>query len=107
MNLRIPLYFLQQVVHANTTLEVSKVMEYCNAHGIPVVPFGAGTALEGHLIPLRGGISLDLTNMNRVIEIRPDDLLVRVEPGVQRKFLNEKLSSQGLFFSVDPAQMRL
>lgn len=90
------------VVHANTTEEVSRVMAYCNSHTIPVVPFGAGTSLEGHLIPLLGGISLDLTNMNRVIEIRPDDLLVRVEPGVQRKALNEKLASKGLFFSVDP-----
>ncbi len=90
------------VVMANSTEEVSKILSYCNSEGIPVVAFGAGTSLEGHVVPLRGGVSLDLTNMNRVIEIRPDDLLVRVEPGVQRLFLNEKLSSYGLFFSVDP-----
>ena len=90
------------VVSANTTEEVSKVLAYCHAERIPVVAFGAGTSLEGHVIPLQGGISLDLTNMNRIIEIRPDDLLVRVETGVARKALNEKLSSYGLFFSVDP-----
>ncbi len=90
------------VVMASSTLEVSKVLAYCNAERIPVVPFGAGTSLEGHVVPLYGGISLDLTNMNRIIEVRPDDLLVRVEAGVQRIALNEKLANDGLFFSVDP-----
>lgn len=90
------------VVMANTTEEVSRVLAFCNKEGIPVVPFGAGTSLEGHVVPLHGGISLDLTNMNRIIEIRPDDLLVRLEAGVTRMALNEKLSSYGLFFSVDP-----
>lgn len=90
------------VVMASSTEEVSKVLEYCNAENIPVVAFGAGTSLEGHVVPLYGGISLDLTNMNRIIEVRPDDLLVRVEAGVHRIALNEKLASEGLFFSVDP-----
>lgn len=90
------------VVSPNSTAEVSSVLSYCNAEGIPVVAFGAGTSLEGHVVPSRGGISLDLTSMNRILEIRPDDLLVRVETGVARKALNEKLSSYGLFFSVDP-----
>ncbi len=90
------------VVMASSTQEVSTVLAYCNAEGIPVVPFGAGTSLEGHVVPLYGGISLDLTNMNRIIEVRPDDLLVRVEAGVQRIALNEKLANDGLFFSVDP-----
>jgi D-lactate dehydrogenase (cytochrome) len=67
-----------------------------------VVAFGAGSSLEGHVLPLFGGISLDLTEMNKIIEIRADDLLVRVEPGVHRMALNEKLASSGLFFSVDP-----
>ena len=90
------------VVMASTTQEVSAILAFCNKEKIPVVPFGAGTSLEGHVVPLFGGISLDLTQMNRIIEVRPDDLLVRVETGVQRKALNEKLSSHGLFFSVDP-----
>ena len=90
------------VVMVSSTDEVSRVLAYCNAQKIPVVAFGAGTSLEGHVVPLHGGISLDLTAMNRILEISPDDLLVRVETGVQRMALNSKLSSEGLFFSVDP-----
>jgi len=77
-------------------------LAYCNQEKIPVVAFGAGSSLEGHVLPLFGGISLDLTEMNKVIEVRADDLLVRVQPGVHRVALNEKLASSGLFFSVDP-----
>ena len=90
------------VVMPHSTEEVSNVLKYCNSEKIPVVAFGAGSSLEGHVLPLFGGISLDLTEMNKIIEIRPDDLLVRVEPGVHRMALNEKLASNGLFFSVDP-----
>ncbi len=90
------------VVMVNNVEEVSKVLEYCNKELIPVVAFGAGTSLEGHVVPLFGGISLNLSNMNKIIEIRADDLLVRVEAGVQRNALNDKLANQGLFFSVDP-----
>lgn len=90
------------VIMVSSTEEVSKVLAYCNAEKIPVVAFGAGTSLEGHVVPLFGGISLDLTNMNRIIEVRPDDLLVRVQAGVHRIALNEKLARDGLFFSVDP-----
>ncbi|MEN9758539.1 MAG: hypothetical protein RL270_491, partial [Actinomycetota bacterium] len=85
-----------------STEEVSKVLKYCNTEKIPVVAFGAGSSLEGHVLPLFGGISLDLTEMNKIIEIKTDDLVVRVEPGVHRMALNEKLATQGLFFSVDP-----
>ena len=90
------------VVMPHSTEEVSKVLAYCNKEGIPVVAFGAGSSLEGHVLPLFGGISLDLTQMNKIIEIRSDDLLVRVQPGVHRVELNEKLARSGLFFSVDP-----
>ena len=90
------------VVMPHSTEEVSKVLKYCNAEKIPVVAFGAGSSLEGHVLPLFGGISLDLTEMNKIIEIKTDDLVVRVEPGVHRMALNEKLATQGLFFSVDP-----
>ena len=90
------------VVMPHSTEEVSMVLAYCNQEKIPVVAFGAGSSLEGHVLPLFGGISMDLTEMNKVIEIRPDDLLVRVQPGVHRMALNEKLASSGLFFSVDP-----
>jgi D-lactate dehydrogenase (cytochrome) len=90
------------VVMVNSTQDVSTVLAYCNRERIPVVPFGAGTSLEGHVVPIYGGISLDLSNMNRILEIRPDDLLVRVEAGVHRMALNVKLANHGLFFSVDP-----
>jgi len=90
------------VVMPRSTEEVSKVLRYCNTEKIPVVAFGAGSSLEGHVLPLFGGISLDLTEMNKIIEIKTDDLVVRVEPGVHRMALNEKLATQGLFFSVDP-----
>ena len=90
------------VVMPHSTEEISKVLKYCNAEKIPVVAFGAGSSLEGHVLPLFGGISLDLNEMNKIIEIKSDDLVVRVEPGVHRMALNEKLATQGLFFSVDP-----
>jgi D-lactate dehydrogenase (cytochrome) len=66
------------------------------------VAFGAGTSLEGHVLPIYGGISLDLSAMDKILEIAPDDLTVRVQAGVKRMALNKKISSEGLFFSVDP-----
>src|SRR4051794_32486807 len=69
------------VVFPETTTEVAAVLRYANAEGVPVVPFGAGTSLEGHVIPLEGGISLDLSRMSAVKEIRPADLVAVVEPG--------------------------
>lgn len=90
------------VVTVHSTEEVSKVLNYCNGNRIPVVAFGAGTSLEGHVLPLHGGISLDLSEMDAILEIHPDDLTVKVQAGVKRMALNKKISSEGLFFSVDP-----
>jgi D-lactate dehydrogenase (cytochrome) len=90
------------VITVHSTEEVSAVLKYCNAHDIPVVAFGAGTSLEGHVLPLFGGISLDLSAMDKILEISPDDLTVRVQAGVKRMALNKKIASDGLFFSVDP-----
>lgn len=90
------------VVYPSSTEEVAKVLQYCNQEGIPVIPFGAGTSLEGHILAFYGGISLDLSKLDKIIEIRPDDLMVRVQAGVHRVALNEKLAPHGLFFSVDP-----
>lgn len=90
------------VITVHSTEEVSAVLKYCNTHNIPVVAFGAGTSLEGHVLPLFGGISLDLSAMDKILEISPDDLTVRVQAGVKRMALNKKIASDGLFFSVDP-----
>jgi len=87
---------------AHSTEEVSKVLAYCNSEKIPVVAFGVGSSLEGHVLPLFGGISLDISEMDKILQMSPDDLTVRVQAGVKRMALNKKLSSDGLFFSVDP-----
>lgn len=90
------------VVFPENTEEVSRVVAFANKHKIPVTAFGLGSCLEGHVIPYQGGISLDLQRMNQILEIRPDDFLVRVQPGVTRSQLNKELKKYGLFFSVDP-----
>ncbi|WP_341320104.1 FAD-linked oxidase C-terminal domain-containing protein [Solibacillus sp. FSL H8-0523] len=90
------------VVFPKTSEEISKVLAFANENRIPVVPFGLGTSLEGHIIPYNGGISLDLSLMSAVLEVRSDDFLVKVQPGVTRSQLNKELKKHGLFFSVDP-----
>ena len=90
------------VAFPRTTEEVSAVVRTCSAHGIAVVPFGAGTSLEGHVLPVAGGVSLDLTRMDRIVEVNVDDLDVTAEAGVTRSVLNERLRRDGLFFPVDP-----
>jgi D-lactate dehydrogenase (cytochrome) len=90
------------VVFAETADEVSAVLACANASGIPVVAFGAGTSLEGHVIPLHGGISLDLTRMNAVVAVRPEDLTATVQAGVTRSQLEAAAGPHGLWFPVDP-----
>ena len=90
------------VVIARTTEEVSRIVKICAARGVPIVAYGAGTSLEGHLAAVRGGICLDLSEMNTVIEVNAEDMDVTVEPGVRRKQLNEYLRDTGLFFAIDP-----
>jgi len=90
------------VAFAETSEEAAFLLALCNRHGVPVVPFGAGTSLEGHVTPVHGGISLDLSRMQRVIAVNPEDMDCRVEAGVTRQSLNAYLRDQGLFFPVDP-----
>jgi D-lactate dehydrogenase (cytochrome) len=90
------------VVFPTSTREVAAILSHANEAGVAVVPFGAGTSVEGHVIPVRGGISIDLTRMDRILAVRPADLTTTVQPGVTREALNRKLGEAGLFFPVDP-----
>jgi len=90
------------VVYPASTAEVARVLEVADAHRIPVVAFGAGTSLEGHVIPVRGGISLDLTRLDAILEISPGNLTATVQAGVTRLQLVRAAGEHGLFFPVDP-----
>jgi D-lactate dehydrogenase (cytochrome) len=90
------------VVFAECTQDVSDAVRLCAQYQVPVIPFGVGSSLEGHLLAVQGGISIDLMRMNKVLSINPEDLLVVVQPGVTRKQLNEEIKSTGLFFPIDP-----
>jgi D-lactate dehydrogenase (cytochrome) len=90
------------VVFAASTEEVAGVLGLAHDRRVPVVPYGAGTSLEGHVLALRGGISLDLSRMDRVLEVRPADLSATVQPGVMRSALARAAGEHGLFFPVDP-----
>ena len=90
------------VAFPESTEEVSKIMKICSQFQVPVVPFGIGTSLEGHVIPIHGGISVDTSRMNKVLEIHESDLDAVVQPGVSRTQLNDELRASGLMFTVDP-----
>ncbi|CAN5654208.1 FAD-linked oxidase C-terminal domain-containing protein [soil metagenome] len=90
------------VVFAESTADVSDAVKLAAAHDVPVIPFGVGSSLEGHLLAVQGGISIDVSRMNKVLSINAEDLTVTVQPGVTRKQLNEEVKSTGLFFPIDP-----
>ena len=85
-----------------TTDEISKILQWTYSQEIPVTPWGAGTSTEGNPVPTRGGLVIDLTQMNQILDIRPQDLQADVEPGVLRKELNRRTGKHGLFFPPDP-----
>ncbi|HYE70994.1 MAG TPA: FAD-linked oxidase C-terminal domain-containing protein [Aquabacterium sp.] len=90
------------VVFAESTADVADAVRLASEHHVPVIPFGVGSSLEGHLLAVQGGISIDVGRMNKVLSINAEDLTVTVQAGVTRKQLNEEVKSTGLFFPIDP-----
>ena len=90
------------VVFAQSTDEVRAIVELCARYEVPIIPYGNGSSLEGQLLAVEGGISIDLSGMNRIVSIAAEDMTATVEAGVSRKTLNEALRDTGLFFPIDP-----
>jgi len=90
------------VIFAESTEDVAAAVKLCRDHRVPVIAFGTGTSLEGHLLAIHGGICIDLSGLNRVLAIRPEDLDATVQAGVTRKQLNNALHDTGFFFPIDP-----
>ncbi len=92
----------EAVIFARSVEDVVQAVKLCNTHNIPVVAFGAGTSIEGHILPIHGGITLDLSEMNKVLSVDDQDFTVTVEPGVLRHQLNDEIRHTGLYFPIDP-----
>jgi D-lactate dehydrogenase (cytochrome) len=92
----------EAVVFCESTDEVALLVGLCNQHAVPVIPFGVGSSLEGHLLAVQGGVSADLSRMNRVVTINAEDLTVTVQAGVTREQVNREIKDLGLFFPIDP-----
>src|SRR6184192_3764494 len=90
------------VVFPETTEEVRDVVNICRRHRVPMIPFGVGTSLEGHILAVEGGVTIDLSRMDKVLAVHEEDLDAVVQAGVTRKQLNEYIKHTGLFFPVDP-----
>jgi D-lactate dehydrogenase (cytochrome) len=90
------------VVFAESTQDVAAAVKFASDYSVPVIPFGIGSSLEGHLLAVQGGISIDVSRMNKLLSVNAEDLTVTVQPGVTRKQLNEQIKNTGLFFPIDP-----
>ena len=90
------------VVFAESTADVAAAVKLAAQYKTPVIPFGVGSSLEGHLLAIQGGISIDVSRMNQVLRVNAEDLTVTVQPGVTRKAVNEAVKAEGLFFPIDP-----
>ena len=97
-----PPHLPDAVAFVETTEEAARILAVCNTNNVPVVPWGAGTSLEGHVTPVRGGITLDLSRMTGILAVSQADMDCRVQAGVTREQLNTHLRDLGLFFPVDP-----
>jgi len=92
----------EAVVYAESNEDVALVVALAHEHRVPVIPYGAGSSLEGHLLAVQGGVSLDVSRLNRVLALNAEDLTVTVQAGVTRNQLNAEIRHQGLFFPIDP-----
>src|SRR6266567_6592244 len=90
------------VVFPQSAEDVQEIVRICAAHRVPIIPFGTGTSLEGHVNAPQGGVSIDVRDMNQVLAVHAEDLDCVIQPGVTRKALNEYLRDQGVFFPIDP-----
>jgi D-lactate dehydrogenase (cytochrome) len=90
------------VVYPQDTGEVQQIVRICARYNMPIIPFGVGTSLEGHVNAPFGGVSIDFRDMNRLLTVHAEDLDCVIEPGITRKALNEQLRDSGLFFPIDP-----
>ncbi|MFL6679730.1 MAG: FAD-binding oxidoreductase, partial [Burkholderiaceae bacterium] len=92
----------EAVVFCESTEDVAFAVAAAAAHRVPVIPYGAGSSLEGHLLAVQGGVSVDVSRMGRVLQLNPEDLTVTVQAGVTRMQLNREIKDSGLFFPIDP-----
>ena len=92
----------EAVVFCESTEDVAAVVRLADRHAVPVIPFGVGSSLEGHLLAVQGGVSIDLSRMNKVIAVNAEDLTVTVQAGVTRTRVNDEIRHTGLFFPIDP-----
>ena len=92
----------EAVVYCESTEDVAAVVALADRYAVPVIPYGVGSSLEGHLLAVQGGVSIDLSRMNRIVAVQPEDLTVTVQAGVTRMQLNNEIRHTGLFFPIDP-----